>query len=252
MSEGVAEYDALKAAEPVLPSELKPPKIELGTPKEPSNTGTAVAVTVAVISSGYALPIVGAALVNKAVDKAVELGKEKGLYSQVDIDAANAVLWTHGATVAEGVESLTEVYGAAKAVASGPKVAVPSTESGGPWIRFTRSKAEADAFGRTIEQIEGRLPLPPNKLGGGPKKWGSTFSNRPLQPGRAPELPPSMGPFEEYTTLLPGQTTRGELRTVTGASGEVFTSWTHYGQKQPFFPIDPLEPLPRVTFLRAK
>ena len=139
-----------------------------------------------------------------------------------------------------------------KAAASEGAAASTSSSPSGPWIRFSRSKAEANAFARTAEQIEGRLPLPSKKLGGGPQKWGSTFSNRPLQPGRPPELPSQLGPYREYTTLLPGATNRGGLRTVTGGSGEVFTTWTHYGEAQPFFPVDPLEPLPRPTFLRAR
>jgi RHS repeat-associated protein len=140
------------------------------------------------------------------------------------------------------------------AVATGAADALPQSLARGgegQWIRFSRSKVEADAFAHTIEQIEGRAPLPPNRLGGG-SKWGSTFSNRPLQPGRAPELPNNLGPFKEYTTLLPGQVTRGALRTVTGPGSEVFRTWTHYGQAQPYFPINPLEPLPRVTFLRVR
>jgi RHS repeat-associated protein len=128
---------------------------------------------------------------------------------------------------------------------------VAESGSEGSWIRLARSRAEADAFNRTTQQIEGQLPRPSNKLGGGPKKWGATFHNTPLQTGRPPELPIELGPYREYTTLLPGQATRGQLRTVIGANGEVFTTWSHYGEAQ-VFPANPLEPLPRVTFLRSR
>jgi len=164
-----------------------------------------------------------------------------------------AVSAAPGAVVSELASDAREVAagaGTAESVASETGGSVAAEGLDGPWIGLSRSKAEADAFRKTMEQIEGRLPPPPPKLGGGPNKWGSEFRNDPLQPGRAPELPP--GTYEEYTTLLPGQTTRGSLRTVTGADGKVFRTWTHYGQNQPFYPIDPTAPLPRVTFLRSR
>jgi hypothetical protein len=131
----------------------------------------------------------------------------------------------------------------------------PPTE--GEWVLFARSKKEADAFRQTVEQIEGRALPPPKNLGGPkpngqPGKWGSAFGNRPLQPGRAPELPPELAPFKEYTTLLPGQQTRGTLRVVSGDGEALFNTWTHYGTDIPWTPIDPSAPLPRVTLLRFR
>jgi guanyl-specific ribonuclease Sa len=132
----------------------------------------------------------------------------------------------------------------------------PTSEE--PWMLFSRSRAEADAFRLTVRQIEGlELPPPPNLGGpfptGSPGKWGSTFNNTPLQPGRARELPGAFAPFREYTTLMPGATNRGPLRAVSGDQGRaLFNTWTHYGQAQPFFPIDPTQPLPRLTFLRFR
>jgi RHS repeat-associated protein len=127
------------------------------------------------------------------------------------------------------------------------------------WALFARSKEEAGAFRRTVEQIEGRELPPSVSLGGphpngNPGKWGSTFQNRPLpQPGRAPELPTALQPYQEYTSLTPGATKRGPLRVVAGDDGKaLFNTWTHYGEAQPFFPISPTAPLPRVSFLRFR
>jgi RHS repeat-associated protein len=126
------------------------------------------------------------------------------------------------------------------------------------FVLFSRSKGEADAFRRTVNQIEG-LELPPPPKLGGPKangsigKWGSNFGNRPLQPGRTPELPAGIAPFKEYTSLMPNAQNRGPLRIVSGDGGKaLFNTWTHYGEDQPFFPIDPTAPLPRITFLRFR
>ena len=134
--------------------------------------------------------------------------------------------------------------------------AAPAQQS--QFVLFSRSKAEADAFRRTVSQIEGLEPPPTPGLGG-PKangnigKWGSNFSNRPLQPGREPELPSALSPFKEYTSLMPGAQNRGSLRIVSGDGGQaLFNTWTHYGDAQPFFPLDPTVPLTRVTFLRFR
>jgi RHS repeat-associated protein len=143
-------------------------------------------------------------------------------------------------------------------VPSVPENPASTTVGEGKWVLFSRSKAEADAFRRTVAQIEGHEPPPAAKLGG-PKpngnqgKWGSTFNNRPLQPGRAPELPPALAPFKEYTSLMPGAQNRGPLRIVSADNGNaMFNTWSHYGEVQPFFPVDPTAPLPRVTFLRFR
>jgi guanyl-specific ribonuclease Sa len=118
------------------------------------------------------------------------------------------------------------------------------------WALFARSKEEADAFRRTVDQIEGRKLLPSPALGGSPNKWGSTFNNRPLQPGRLPELPASAAPFKEYTALTPDALKRGPLRVVKGDDGSLFNTWTHYGEGQPYFPLDPKAALERVPFFR--
>ena len=151
------------------------------------------------------------------------------------------------------VEGQTTVSTTAKEAATGeasPMASITDQPSG-PWIRFSRSEEEANAFERTARQIEGSLPGPPRQLA---RRWGSQFNNEPLQPGRLPELPQQAGGYySEYTTYLdPSQRNRGALRTVTGAGGEVYTSWTHYGEAQPFFPIDPNQPLLRPSFLRAR
>ncbi|MGH2345132.1 MAG: ribonuclease domain-containing protein [Chloroflexota bacterium] len=37
------------------------------------------------------------------------------------------------------------------------------------------------------------------------------------------------GYYQEYKVVLPGQTKAGVLRIVTGQSGELYYTWTHYG-----------------------
>ncbi len=117
--------------------------------------------------------------------------------------------------------------------------AVPQASSGsggsGPWIRFSKSEEMANAFERTARRAADPY-LPPLD-----SQWGSPFRNTPLKGKSIGELPDALGPFREYTvypdaTLLPKEE-RGLLRLVTGNNGEAWTSWTHYGTKDPRFPF---------------
>ena len=127
----------------------------------------------------------------------------------------------------------------------------------GQWVGLYRNKAEADAARNTIDLIHGRPSAYPVQGPGGPgsEKWGSIFKNTPpfKQPGRLPELPQKLHSYySEHYVKLPGQTAPGALRLVTGFRGEMYSSWTHYGQEQPWVPLDPNAALPRVPFLRIK
>jgi hypothetical protein len=81
--------------------------------------------------------------------------------------------------------------------------------------------AEKRAVGQAIRRITGREAPPTGRLG---RNWGAIFRNL------AGDLPQAAaGYYHEYTVLLPESTQRGVLRIVTGARGEVYYSWTHYG-----------------------
>jgi hypothetical protein len=149
-----------------------------------------------------------------------------------------------------------------------PLTLSPELGAEAPSSRFVgvyRNKAEGDAF-RKAQEFKDAAGFVPDRgsfgaVGKKPFKWDQPFGNRsvgqpgmgPLgPPGRPPELPSELGPFREHYVLTPGQSGGGQLRMVTGAKGETFISWTHYGEAQPYIPIDPLEPLPRQSFLRVR
>ena len=123
------------------------------------------------------------------------------------------------------------------------------------FVGFARSGEEANAFRAVEKNIDLQTPPPPGTPAA--QKWGTTFGNRPPfnQPGRLPELPvrPEADYYSEYRVLLPGQTRAGQLRIVRGTGGESFWSYSHYGTaQQPYVPVDPLAPLPRVPFFRTR
>lgn len=141
----------------------------------------------------------------------------------------------------------------------------PAGASGGPRINFARNRAEAQAFRNTRNTIDletyqeyrrkfdgsATLPQPPKpewtipqNLGGpGHNKWGSTFGNKEGY------LPPASGPFLEWQVTLETHVAppRGALRIVTGANGEMWQTWTHYGSAPPGG-----TPLPGPPFLQVR
>ena len=163
----------------------------------------------------------------------------------------------HGAPLEPGVtgSGAASIGGSAPGASSaGAGAALTTPEE--QWIRFSLNKAQADAFRLAQEFIDTKVQ--PTRAafgaGGGTFKWGVVFNNRPADPRslRAPELPATVGPYREHYVLTPGQIGAGTLRLVTGAHGESFITWTHYGTAQPAWPIDPHQPLARQPFLRSR
>jgi len=83
--------------------------------------------------------------------------------------------------------------------------------------------AEKRAVGQAIRRITGREAPPTGRLA---RHWGAVFRNA------SEDLPQELlGYYHEYMVLLPNAASRGVLRLVIGARGEVYYSWTHYGDK---------------------